>query len=363
MKAAVLNAIQGVFDIEDIEIGRPLGREALVRVKACGMCRSDLHIAENNFGIPLPAVCGHEVAGIVEEIGPEMREFSIGDHVVASLIQFCGHCDACINGRTYQCQYPEETIRGAGQPSRLTRRGQPVTAAFGTAAFAEYALIHENQLVKVPNELPFPQAAILGCAAITGAGAVINHARVRPGESVAVIGLGGVGLNVISGARLAGAARIIAVDMQPAKAALAARFGATSFIGAADGDAVERVRAETGGGADHVFEVVGSAATSIQAIKMARMGGQAYFIGMHKPGSVVPVDVLGDLLVRQITVSGVYMGATNIKHDIPMYARLYLQGRFNLDDLISREINISEINEAYSEVKSGKLARSVITSF
>lgn len=363
MKAAVLNAIDGLFSIEEIEIDAPKGREVLVEVKASGLCHSDLHMSETDYGLPLPAVFGHELAGIVKEIGPDVREFVVGDHVVGSLVQYCGHCEACLDGRTYQCAHPEETLRAPTERQRLTRNGDTVTPVFGTAAFAEYTLVHENQLAKVPKQLPFPQASILGCGCITGAGAVINTAGVKPGDTVAVIGVGGVGLNVISGAKLAGAKRIIAIDLQPAKEDLARRFGATDFVNAGDGDPVEKVRVLTEGGVKHAFEVIGLKATTHQAIKMLRKGGGAYLIGMHKPNAPIEVDALMDLLANQVTVKGVYMGSTNIKHDIPMYADLYLQGRFNLDDLISREISISEINEAYEELKKGAIARSVITCF
>lgn len=363
MKAAVLNKTAQAFEIEDVQIDQPKGREVLVEIKASGLCHSDLHMAENDFGVPLPAVFGHELAGIVKEIGPDVREFQVGDHVVGSLIQYCGHCEACLDGRTYQCERPEETMRAPDDGQRLTRDGQPLTPVFGTAAFAEYSLVHENQLAKVPEELPFPQAAILGCGCVTGAGAAINTANVKPGDTVAVIGVGGVGLNVISGARLAGAGRIIAIDTQSTKEELARKFGATDFINANEGDAVEAVRTLTSGGVDHAFEVIGLKSTSEQSIKMARKGGGAYLIGIHKPETPISVDVLADLITNQVTVKGVYMGSSNIKHDIPMYAELYLQGRFNLDDLISREINIGDINEAYQDLKKGAIARSVITSF
>jgi S-(hydroxymethyl)glutathione dehydrogenase/alcohol dehydrogenase len=364
MKAAILNSLDGTFQIEEIEIDAPRGREVLVEVKASGLCHSDLHFAEQDFGVPLPAVLGHELAGIVLAIGPEVREFAAGDHVVGSLIQFCGHCRACIGGRTYQCTHPEETLRDdPDHAHRLTRDGDGVTQVFGTGAFAERALVHENQLALVPKELPFAQASLLGCGTITGAGAAINTAAVRPGDTVAVIGIGGVGLNVISGAKLAGASRIVAIDMQPKKEELARRFGATDFIDASAGDSVEAVRMLIEGGVDHAFEVVGIKATSEQAIKMACKGGGAYLIGVHSPAKTIDVNVTIDLLTNQVDLRGVYMGSSNIKHDIPMYAQLYLQGKLNLDDLISREINISEINDAYKQLKEGAIARSVITSF
>jgi S-(hydroxymethyl)glutathione dehydrogenase/alcohol dehydrogenase len=363
MKAAVLNKVAGGFPIEEIGIDAPRAREVLVTVKASGLCHSDLHMAESEYGVPLPAVFGHELAGIVTALGPDAHEFAIGDHVVGSLIRYCGQCQACLAGRTYQCLHPEATQRGANDVARLSRGETAVTQVFGTGAFAEFALVHENQLVKVPEALPFAQAALLGCCCITGAGAVINTAAVKAGETVAILGIGGVGLNVITGARLAGAGKIIAIDMQPSKEELARKFGATHFIDAGAGDAIEAVRTLTGGGVDHAFEVIGLKPTSEQAIKMVRKGGTVYMIGVHKPNTPISVDVLTDLVSNQVAIKGVYMGSTNIKHDIPMYADLYLQGRFNLDDLISQEINISEINDAYEKLKNGGIARSVITSF
>ncbi len=259
MKAAILNSLDGTFQIEEIDIDAPRGREVLVEVKASGLCHSDLHFAEQDFGVPLPAVLGHELAGVVLAIGPEVREFVVGDHVVGSLIQFCGHCRACIGGRTYQCTHPEETLRDdPDHVHRLTRNGEGVAQVFGTGAFAERALVHENQLAKVPKELPFAQASLLGCGTITGAGAAINTASVRPGDTVAVIGIGGVGLNVISGAQLAGAARIVAIDMQPKKEELARKFGATDFIDASAGSRPERHRASSAPG-------VASAAPTVAA--------------------------------------------------------------------------------------------------
>lgn len=363
MKAAVLNAFNGRFDIEEIEIGTPIGREVLVEVKACGLCHSDLHLAEANYGTALPAVLGHEVAGVVRAIGPEVKELAVGDHVVGSLVQSCGHCRSCVAGRSYQCEKPGETLRAPEHGQRLTRNGTAVATGWGTAGFAEQTLVHENQLVKVPDTIPFPQASLLGCSVITGAGAVINAAKIRPGDTVAVIGVGGVGLNAIAGARLAGAARIIAIDLQPAKEAFARKFGATDFVAAGAGDVVETVRTLTGGGVDHAFEVIGLVPTTQQAVQMVRNGGGAYLIGLHHPGVETALQAL-DLIVRQVELHGVFMGSSNIKHDVPMYADLYLQGRFNLDDLVSRQIDIAEINQAYDEIRdSSTIARSVITSF
>lgn len=363
MKAAVLNAIAGGFDIEDVQIGEPRGNEVLVEVKAAGLCHSDLHLAQRDYGVALPAVLGHELAGVVRRVGPEVKDFVEGDHVVGSLVQFCGHCAHCVGGSTWICDNPQETLRPANQPPRLRRQGSPVTQVFGLAAFAEFALVHAHQLARIPTDVPFPIASLLGCGVITGVGAVVNSARVKLGETVVVIGVGGVGLNVISGAHMVGAARIVAIDMQPTKAQLAMKFGATDFIDASREDAVEALLALVPGGVDHAFEVVGLQGTLKQAIKMTRKGGGMYVIGLPKPGTTIDVEVHADLIRRQIMIKGVYMGATNIKRDIPMYAQMYRQGRMRLDDLISREISLHEINTAYDELRAGKIARSIVTSF
>jgi S-(hydroxymethyl)glutathione dehydrogenase/alcohol dehydrogenase len=364
MRAAVVNAIGAGFDIEDIEIDVPLGREVLVEVKAVGLCHSDLHFAEHDFGNPLPAVLGHELAGVVAAVGPEVSEVLIGQRVVGSLVRWCGTCENCTNDLSYRCTQRHTLVRAAGDAPRLRRAdGTAVTAAMGTAAFAEYALIHENQLVVVPEALPFAQAALLGCSTITGAGAVLNTATVSPGDSVAVIGCGGVGLNVLSGALLAQAGTIIAIDTQPAKLELAREFGATHVVDASQGDPVQAVRDITGGGAKHVFEVVGIEATTLQAVRMTATGGTAYLVGLHRPGSTTTLDMMADVLAPQRTIVGVYMGSADIRVDIPRYAELYLDGELNLDSLISRQIKLSEINDGFDEMRRGSAARSVITAW
>lgn len=363
MKAAVLKSIAGGFEIEDVQIGEPRGYEVLVEVRASGLCHSDLHLAESDYGIPLPAVLGHELAGVVMGVGSEVKDFAIGDHVVGSLVQYCGHCAHCVGGSTWICDSPQETLRDQDQAPRLARKSGPLTQVFGLSAFAERALVHSHQLARVPKDMPFAVASLLGCGVITGVGAAINTARVRPGDTVAVIGIGGVGLNVLSGALLAGAARIVAIDAQAAKQSLAHQFGATDFLDASRVDAADALNALVPGGVDHVFEVVGLPATLTQAVRMTRKGGGMHVIGLPKPGTTLNVDVHADLIRRQISIKGVYMGSTNIKRDIPMYADLYRQGRIRLDELVSREINIRDINSAYDELRSGKIARSVITSF
>lgn len=363
-RAAVIEQLGTPFATETLNVADPIGREVLIRVKASGLCHSDLHAATMDMGFPLPAVFGHELAGVVEDIGPDVVELEVGDHVVASLVMFCGECPPCRQDRTYQCVNPSVTQRAPDQPARFTREdGAIVGGGFGVGGFSEFTLVHENQVVRVPEDLPFPEAAILGCATITGAGAVVNAARVRTGEGVAVIGLGGIGLNVISGARLVGADPIIAIDTQPAKLDVAGRFGATHTILAGDDvDVVGDVRQITGGGVAHSFEAIGLAQTVRDAIQMTRVGGTVNLIGIHRVGSEVSIDP-NELLTSQRTIRGVFMGSTNIKRDIPLYARLFQQGRLNLSDLIAREISIDDVNEAYEQMRTGALARSVITRF
>jgi S-(hydroxymethyl)glutathione dehydrogenase/alcohol dehydrogenase len=361
MKAAVIDAVGDKFVIQEVQIAQPIGREVLLDVKASGLCHSDLHIAENDFGFPVPSVLGHEIAGIVTAIGPDVTEFALGDHVVGSLIAFCGHCDKCQAGKTFECRNELAVQRTPEQPARITRDGQPIAQMYDLGGFAEQALVHENNLVKVNKQIPFDRAALLGCGVITGAGAAINSARVRVGDTVAVIGCGGIGLNAIQGAAIAGARRIIAIDLQPGKLELAKRFGATDAINPADGDVVEQVRAITGtDGVDHSFEAVGLKSTAEQAVHVLGKGGGAYLIGLINPGTALDIEWWGEMVMQQKSIRGVYMGSTNAKLDIPMYADLYLQGRYNLDDLVSQTIALDDINEGYDALRKGEVARSVI---
>lgn len=362
MKAAVLESVGTPFVIRDIQIAAPIGREVLVDVKASGLCHSDLHVQENDFGYPLPGVLGHEISGVVAAVGPDVTEFSVGDHVVGCLVSHCGHCAACLAGRTFECAHPEAVQRDPAEAPRLSVDGTPLYQFADLGGFAEQALVHENNIVVVNRDIPFVQAALLGCGVVTGAGAAINTAGIRVGDTVAVIGCGGVGLSAIQGAALAGATRVIAIDLQPGKLELAKRFGATHTVNPADGDVVEQVRALTDGqGVKYSFEVIGLKQTAQQAVEILAKAGMAYLIGMQKPGTVIELDPMGTLLMGQKGVRGVFMGSTNFKHDIPMFADLYTQGRYNLDDLVSQTIALEDINAGYEELKKGQVARSVIT--
>lgn len=363
MRAAITPAVGQPFLVTDVTLANPIGREILIEVKASGLCHSDIGVAEVDRGFPMPALLGHEISGIVAGVGPDVRDFQIGDVVAASPISSCGSCNSCLQGHRYRCRQPEAIRRTPEQGPRITLDGQPVAQFIGIGGFAERALVHENNVVKLPTGIPFDVAALLGCGVVTGAGAAINSARVRPGDTVAVIGCGGVGLNVIQGARLAGARRIIAIDLQPAKLQLAAEFGATDIINAGDTDAVAAVRELTQGGVTHAFEVIGLKQTAEQAVAMLEKGGTAYLIGVQRPGTTLELLLFEDITANQKGVRAVAMGSSNLKVDIPMYAELYLQGRFKLDELISQRISLDEINEGYVALKNGGVARSVITSF
>ena len=361
MKALVVNALGQGFDFEDVQIATPIGREALVNVQASGLCHTDLLFATHDI-VVTPAVLGHEVAGIVAAVGPDVTKLHVGDHVVGSLAQSCGACARCLSGRSFQCKYPESTLRRPADPPRLSRNGIGLFQGYGLGGFAERALIHENQLAVVPKEIPFPQAALLGCGVVTGAGSVLNTANVSAGETVVIFGAGGVGLNAISGALIGGAAKIIVVDINTKRLDEARRFGATDVIDSTKTKPVEAVRNLLPGGADHVFDFVGQKSVAEQGLAMLAVGGGLYLAGVEKPEVEFGMNIF-NAIAGQKRVQGVNFGSTNAKRDIPMYAELYLQGRMNLDDLVSKKISLRDVNEGYAALKDGSLTRVVVTSF
>ena len=361
MKALVVNAIGLGFDLADVDIAAPIGREVLVDVQASGLCHTDLLFATHDF-VPMPAVLGHEVAGIVAAVGADVTQIRVSDHVVGSLAQACGACQRCVSGRSFQCRYPESTLRRSTEAPRLSRQGNGLFQGFGLGGFAERALIHENQLAVVPRELPFAQAALLGCGVVTGAGSVLNTASVSPGDTVVIFGAGGVGLNAVSGARIASASRIIASDIQAKRLDAARRFGATDVIDSAKNEPVEAIRNLLPHGADHVFDFVGLKSVAEQGLAMLGTGGGLYLVGAARPDVEIGLNIVG-AIGGQKRVQGVNFGSTNAKRDIPMYAELYLQGRMNLDDLVSKSISLREVNDGYAALKDGSLNRVVVTSF
>jgi S-(hydroxymethyl)glutathione dehydrogenase/alcohol dehydrogenase len=361
MKALVVNALGSGFELEDIDIATPIGREVLIDVQASGLCHTDLLFATHDI-VPIPAVLGHEVSGIVAGVGPDVTQFRVGDHVVGSLAQTCGSCARCQSGRTFQCEHPESTLRRQNDEPRLSRKGIGLFQGLGLGGFAERALIHENQLAPLPQEMPFAQAALLGCGVVTGAGAVLNTATVSAGDTVVIFGAGGVGLNAISGALIAGASKIMVIDIQPKRLDVAKQFGATDVIDSTQTNPVEAVRDLLPRGADHVFDFVGLKQVAEQGLAMLSVGGGLYLVGVAKPDVGINLNIF-DAIGGQKRVQGVNLGSTNFKRDIPMYAELYLQGRINLDDLVSKRIALRDVNDGYAALKDGSLNRVVITSF
>lgn len=366
MKASVITEFGGSFTTTEVGLADPVGREVLVDVKASGLCHTDHTMASYDLGMyPVPAVFGHELAGVVSAVGPDVLDIAVGDHVVGCLVQYCGRCRHCLSGRVTRCLDPGATLRADGQAPRLSlgSESSPVTQAFGLGGFAEQALVHESQLTAIPDAVPLPQAALLGCGVVTGAGAVLNSAQVQVGDSVVVLGAGGgVGLNAVTGAVLAGATTIVAVDVDAAKLEKATRFGATHTVDSRAVDPVSVVQDITGGGADAVFDFVGIPAVTRQGLAMAGMGGGLYLIGVMDPTATLEFSTIEGISLQR-RIEGVYMGSTLPRRDIRRYAELYLQGRLNLDDLVSEEISLDEIDAGYAMLKEPGTARVVITSF
>jgi len=357
MKAAVMHQPRTPLVIEDVAIGKPGPREVLLRTAAVGVCHSDLHFLDGAYPFPTPVVLGHEAAGIVEQVGSEVRTVKPGDHVITCLSAYCGHCEHCLTGHLSLCVEPD-TRRREGEEPRLLARGAPMNQFLNLSAFAEQMLVHEHALVAIRPEMPLDRAALIGCAVTTGVGAVVHTARVQPGETVAVIGCGGIGLATINGAAIAGAGRIIAIDRVPGKLALAKQFGATDVVDAADADVVDAVRALTRGGVHHAFEAIGLKQTAEQAFSMLRRGGTATVIGMIAPG--VKIELKGTDFLAEKRIQGSMMGSNRFPVDMPRLVDFYLSGKLKLDQLISRRMPLENINDAFDELRRGELARSVI---
>jgi S-(hydroxymethyl)glutathione dehydrogenase/alcohol dehydrogenase len=357
MKAAVLREIGKPIEIAEVAIGTPGPREVLIRTRAVGLCHSDLHVIEGVLPFPLPTILGHESAGVVEAVGSEVRTVKVGDHVVTCLSTFCGHCEHCLSGNMARCS-GTETRRREGEPPRLSEDGQPITQFVNLSSFAEQMLVHEHACTAIRRDMPFDRAALIGCAVVTGVGAVIHTANVRPGETVAVIGCGGVGLSCINGAAITGAGRIIAIDTLGSKLNLAKEFGATDVIDARAGDPVEQVLEMTKGGVHHAFEAIGLKATCEQAFKMLMVGGTATIIGLTGPGVNLELPAMNFFMERRI--QGSRMGSNRFPTDMPRYVDFYLAGKLKLDQLVSQHLKLADINRGFEELKKGEIARSVI---
>ena len=356
MKAAVLNARKGPLDIEDIQIDKPGLREVLVRTAASGVCHSDLHLIHSGFGVPI--VPGHEPAGIVEQVGADVRYVKPGDRVIACVSIFCGICDFCISGRSHLCG-GKIFDRRRGEPPRLSRGGTAVSQMSQLSSFAEQMLVPENALVKVRDEMPLDRAALIGCGVTTGLGAALYRARVEAGSTCAVVGCGGVGLSIVQGCRIAGAARIIAVDTQAWKLDLAKKVGATDGVDASGGDAVAQVKELTRGGVDYGFEAVGLNATARQAYDMTRRGGTAVLVGVITSREELALPGF-DVVMSEKQILGSTMGSIGFRVAMPRFVELYLKGQLLLDEIISARRPLAEINLCFDEMRQGSAARSII---
>jgi S-(hydroxymethyl)glutathione dehydrogenase/alcohol dehydrogenase len=358
VKAAVLIEAGKPLQIEQVHIANPGPHEVLIRTAACGLCHSDLHFIEGAYPHPLPAIPGHEAAGIVEAVGSEVRTVKVGDAVVTCLSAFCGHCEYCVTGRMSLC-LGGDTRRKPGEAPRLTRPdGSVVNQMLNLSAYAEMMLVHEHACVAIHPDMPLPQASVIGCAVTTGAGTIFNACKVTPGETVAVIGCGGVGLATINAAKIAGAGRIIAADPLPEKRALAMQLGATDVVDALADDAAAQIQELTKGGVDHAIEAVGRPASGTLAVKSLKRGGTATILGMMPLQHSVGLSAM-DLLSGK-KLQGAIMGGNRFPVDIPRLVDFYMRGLLDLDTIISETIPLERINEGFDQMKRGDAARSVI---
>ena len=361
MKAAVLYEYNAPLVIEEVQLDDPGPNEVLVKIAASGICRSDYHVMQGEMRPPLPMVLGHEAAGRIEEVGANVTRVKPGDPVILSFAPYCGHCAYCTAGQPNLCQTMRRERPGAllGGHTRLSKDGTPIYHFARTASFAEYAVIHESGAVPVAPDVPLEVGALIGCAVTTGVGAVLNTAKVPPGSTVAVIGCGGVGLNVVQGARLVNASRIIAVDINLDKLEFARRFGATDLIDAREEDAASAIRKMTGGGVDYAFEVLGSPKTIRTAFDSVHQGGTAVAVGIAATGEEASVDI-NTLVLSEKTLKGSYYGSSRTTIDMPKYLDFVQTGRLDLDAQVTRRYQLEEINKAYDALARGEVGRGLI---
>lgn len=361
MKAAVLNEQPGVLEIEDVRVDNPGPNEVLLRTVGAGLCHSDLHFMEGLFRVKLPTVLGHESAGIVQAVGEAVSYVKPGDHVICCLSIFCGQCRQCLGGHPNRCSNPAATSRPKGAPPRLSRHdGTPVGQFARLGGFAELMLVHQNGLVKITDEMPLDKAALVGCGIMTGMGAVFRTAKVEAGSRVLVIGAGGIGLAAIQAARIAGAGMVIVVDVSDSKLALARQLGATATINALETPGVaEAVKDLSGGGVDYSFEAIGKKETAEQAFAALDLGGTATIIGMVPDSQKLEIRAM-DLLDEK-RLQGSMMGSNQFRLDMPRLVSMYLDGRLDLDSMVSKTMTLEEVNDGYAMMKRGEIARSVIS--
>jgi alcohol dehydrogenase len=348
--------------VEELDLAPPGPDEALIEIRAAGLCHSDLSAIEGVRQRALPMVIGHECAGIVREVGKNVVEAAPGDHVVTSFVSPCGHCPTCGGGRPNLCETHWQARNTGALLSgerRLSLRGDPINHGSGLSAFAQYSVVSRHALVPIDDDVPLEDAALFGCAVMTGVGAVVNTARVPPGASVAVLGLGGVGLNAMLGAVLSGAAKVMAVDLNPARLGLARQLGATHTFDASDPELETQVRDLTRGGVDYAFEMAGRVEAMELAYRITRRGGTTVSAGLPHFEHRFSIP-LAAMVSDERTVKGSYMGSCSPRHDIPRFIELYRQGKLPVDRLRSGRIGLDEINEGFDRLADGAAVRQIL---
>jgi NDMA-dependent alcohol dehydrogenase len=363
-KAAVCPGIDHPLEVVDVDLEGPKAGEVRVRMGASGVCHSDLSVVNGTLLSPLPAVLGHEGAGVVEAVGDGVANVAPGDHVVLSFVPQCGTCYMCTHDTPEMCETGFIAMALGAQldmTPRFARDGSPLHQMSALGTFSEELVCPEMSTVKIDRDVPLTSAALIGCGVLTGFGAAANTADIRTGDTVAVIGCGGVGLNVIQGARWKGAERVIAVDRFDSKLDMAKQFGATDLVNAGNGDAVAQVQELTSGrGVDVSFEVIGLKDTVQQALAMARRGGQAIIVGVPKMEQTMEIPIAMELLVNEKQVRGSWYGSSEVRRDVPRLVSLYKDGTLKLDELVSRRIGLDGINDAFRAMEAGEVARSVV---
>jgi len=359
MKAAVMRANNAPLVIEEVQIDAPGPGEVLLKTAASGICHSDLTVIEGGLPVPPPCILGHEPAGVVEAVGVGVTDFAPGDHVIGCLTSWCGVCRFCTAGRPYLCLTQFAGRPGGAKPRLRAANGDPIAQFANLSSFAEKMLCPERSLVKIRDDMPLDRASLIGCGVTTGLGAALNTVHIPAGASVVIIGCGGVGLSALQGARIVGAGKIIAVDAQSWKFDLAQKLGATHCIDAQAGDPVAAVHAQTGGGADFVFECIGLVPTVQQAIAMTGRGGTTVLVGVVPIQQLVPISA-ADVTLSEKKITGSYMGSNRFRFDMPKYIDFYLDGRLRLDEMISSRIPLAEVNGAFDRMRKGEAARQVI---
>lgn len=359
VKAAVMHNFNEPLKIETLSIKPPREDEVIVKVVASGVCHSDLSVVHAKIPMPPPCVLGHEGAGIVEEVGKGVKDLKVGDHVIMAWVQPCGKCHFCVGGRSHLCDAGIQSAM-AGEEFTFEKDGTPIGRMAGVGSFADHTTVRASAAIKIGKDVPLDRACLVGCGVMTGVGAAINTAKVAPGDTVAVFGCGGVGLNVIQGAALCGAARIIGVDLVASKLEMAKQFGATDVVNAKDVDGPTGVRELTGGlGVDWAFEVIGAPAVITQAFMSLKRGGKVVVVGV--PGMGQDVTIPGfSLPLEEKGVIGSLYGSANLHRDMVKLIDLYMQKRLKIDELISRTIKLEDVNAAFEAMEKGEVARSVI---